>query len=124
MPNSYCYNEEKNIDGYSMADWQTGSSNVLLKLLVKYVFGLCPEYDGVWIQPATYLPFEDFEFKIRFKDCNIHISFKQGVNSSKVKFYVNDEERHSEYDKVMMLDKLWISNEEFNGKDMKILVIR
>lgn len=122
MPNSYCHNEELNIDGHSMADWQTGSSNVLLKLLVKYVFGLCPEYEGIWIQPATYLPFEDFEFNIKLKNCNMVISYKQDKNNKR-RFFINGKQRNGEYDKVMQLDKLWISNEELKSKDIKIEVI-
>ncbi len=122
MPNSYCYNEEKNIDGYSMADWQTGSSNVLLKLLVKYVFGLCPEYEGIWIQPATYLPFEAFDFKVRLKNCNVVISY-QPEKDSKRRFYVNGVERNGVYDKVLQLNKLWIANEELNCKEINIQVI-
>jgi cellobiose phosphorylase len=122
MPNSYCYNEEKSIQGYSMADWQTGSSNVLLKLLVKYVFGLCPEYEGIWIQPANYLPFEDFSFEILFKKCNVVISYKPDKNSNR-QFYINGKQRNGEYDQVMQLDKLWISNEELKCREIRIQVI-
>ncbi len=46
VPNSYGYNEELGIDGESMNDWQTGSSNVLLKLLIRFVFGFEPDYEG------------------------------------------------------------------------------
>ena len=53
MPNSYGLNEEKFIDGQNMNDWQTGSANVLLKLLVRYVFGFEPALEGAWIQPAA-----------------------------------------------------------------------
>ncbi len=64
MPNSYVYNPEKGLDGESMNDWQTGSSNVLLKVLVWHVFGYSPEFSGVRIQPANWLPFSAFEFTI------------------------------------------------------------
>lgn len=60
MPNSYGYNPEKNVDGQSMMDWQTGSSNVTLKLLVRFVAGVRPEYDGVWVQPGRLLPLRRF----------------------------------------------------------------
>jgi cellobiose phosphorylase len=45
IPNSYIHNIEKGLDGESMNDWQTGSSNVLLKVLIWYVFGFRPELD-------------------------------------------------------------------------------
>lgn len=64
MPNSYGYNPEKNVDGQSMMDWQTGSSNVTLKLLVRFVAGVRPEYDGVWVQPAAYCPFGAFTAEV------------------------------------------------------------
>ena len=48
MPNSYGLNEDKLIDGENMNDWQTGSSNVVLKLLIRFVFGVEPVAKGLW----------------------------------------------------------------------------
>lgn len=58
MPNSYGENSDLFIDGESMSDWQTGSSNVLLKTLLRYVLGYIPDYNGFTLQPASDLPFE------------------------------------------------------------------
>jgi len=44
-----------------MNDWQTGSSNVLLKLLIRYVFGFIPGFDALRVAPAGWSPFERTE---------------------------------------------------------------
>lgn len=122
MPNSYCYNKELNMDGESMADWQTGSSNVLLKLLMKYVYGINPEYEGIWLQPALYVPFESMELHVKVKNCNLHIYYKE--TWEKVRIYkVNGVQRNGVYDKVMNLNKLWITNEELKCKELNIEVL-
>jgi cellobiose phosphorylase len=58
MPNSYVDNPDLNLTGQSMNDWQTACSNVLLKLLIRYVFGYDPGLDHVRIAPASWRPFE------------------------------------------------------------------
>ncbi|QDS96918.1 GH36-type glycosyl hydrolase domain-containing protein [Adhaeretor mobilis] len=63
MPNSYSENPEFNLTGQSMDDWQTGSSNVLLKLFIRYVFGFQPTLDALEIAPAEGFPFAAFEFQ-------------------------------------------------------------
>jgi cellobiose phosphorylase len=76
MPNSYGYNPEKFIDGQSMNDWQTGSSNVLMKVLVRNVFGFEPGFREVWLQPASYFPFDRFRFKIDFRGCEFTVEYE------------------------------------------------
>ncbi len=63
MPNSYINNVELNLTGQSMNDWQTGCSNVLLKLLIRYAFGLQPQIDKLRISPAAWVPFDRFEIQ-------------------------------------------------------------
>ncbi len=62
MPNSYVDNPQLDLKGQSMNDWQTGCSNVLLKLLVRYVFGFQPGLDSLCISPAQWHPFQSLEF--------------------------------------------------------------
>ncbi len=57
MPNSYAHNPELNLTGQNMNDWQTGCSNVLLKLIIWHVFGVQPTFDAVRLAPATFSPF-------------------------------------------------------------------
>jgi len=57
MPNSYIDNPEIDVDGQSMSDWFTGSSNTLLKLLVSDLFGLVPNLDRTFrLAPASVFP--------------------------------------------------------------------
>ncbi len=74
MPNSYGYNKELNIDGESMNDWQTGSSNVTVKVFVRDVLGVRPEYDGVWIQPAAKGPYDKLTGQVLV--CGKHLNVK------------------------------------------------
>jgi len=57
MPNSYIENPDIDVDGESMNDWYTGSSNTLLKTLVSDVFGLQPQIGSlVRVAPASLFP--------------------------------------------------------------------
>ena len=75
MPNSYLDNAELNLSGQSMDDWQTGSSNVLLKLLVRYAFGFHPMSDFLRIEPASYFPFDTFQFQAEAHGRRIQIDY-------------------------------------------------
>lgn len=120
MPNSYSYNEALNLDGESMADWQTGSSNVLLKLIIRYVYGIMPEYDGLWIHPAEYAPFDKMEIEIDIKSCKLHISYEE--SGSKKEYRVNGVKKISQTDSITGTTKLWISNEELEKGKLDITV--
>ena len=111
MPNSYCYNPEKNIDGQSMNDWHTGSAAVMIKTLVRFAFGFEPQFGGIWIQPSGYLPFEEFTYKVNVRGCNITIEYKNR-NNGKRSFSVNGVERASVYDEIIGINKLWIDDSE------------
>lgn len=116
MPNAYGFNPDKHIDGQSMNDWQTGSANVVLKLLVRFVFGYEPMEDGVWIQPAGACPFRAFTFTIRPRDCDVTIAYRDTGAAGKRTFSVNGEARQGERSKMMNLDRLWIPYEAFGRK--------
>lgn len=61
-----------------MNDWQTGSSNVLLKLLIRHVFGFLPGFDGLCIAPAAWNPFDGFEFSATTHGRPIKINYGRG----------------------------------------------
>ena len=117
MPNSYGYNPEKFIDGQNMNDWQTGSSNVVLKLLIRFVFGFEPEMDGLWIQPASWCPFKSFKFELNIRNCSVNLDY-QNKQSGKRSFQIDGLPQESKSDESMGIDKLWIPNEQLkpNGK--------
>jgi cellobiose phosphorylase len=121
MPNSYGYNEAYHIDGESMSDWQTGSSNVLLKALIKYVAGFEPSYEGVFIQPAEFSPFKDMILEVSYKGCLLKIIISKGEGERS--FKVNGEAYEGTYDPMMKVKKLWLKDEWITSKEMVIEVI-
>ena len=114
MPNSYGYNPDKFIDGQNMNDWQTGSSNVVLKALVRYVFGFEPGVGGIWIQPASWIPFKSFEFCVRVRACDLCIAYRNDGADLR-QFVVAGTPREGVLDECMGVDKLWIPEEELTG---------
>ena len=106
-----------------MNDWQTGSSNVVLKLLIRFVFGFEPEMDGLWIQPAGWCPFESFQFELDVRDCKISINY-QNKKSGKRSFQIDGQSQESTSDEFMGIDKLWIPNELLkSGSNLKIHIV-
>lgn len=123
MPNSYGFNEEKHIDGESMQDWQTGSSNVMLKTLIRFVFGVEPQYEGLWIQPSFNIPFENFDFTIKVRTSEMTIRYKHENKGSR-QFKINGTCQEGIWDDVMQLHKLWISNDLIEeNKDIVIEIV-
>lgn len=121
MPNSYGYNPELGIDGQSMQDWQTGSSNVLLKTLIRFVVGIDVDYDGVWIKPAYYIPFTELSCEVQIRNCHIAIEYKNAQKSLR-EFYVNKQKRNSSYDNRMNTYMLWLSEEDLSKDKLEILI--
>ncbi len=74
MPNSYAQNVELGLDGQSMNDWQTGSSNVLLKILARHVVGIQPTLTGLKICPANAYPFNRISFRCKLRRMILSVS--------------------------------------------------
>ncbi len=121
MPNSYGFNEEKFIDGQNMNDWQTGSSNVLLKLLIRHVFGFEPDWKGFWIQPAAWSPFESFDFQAPVRGRVLKIRFRNEKRGRR-EFAVNGARRSGVRDDIMGVEKLWIPWESLEQNTVDVLV--
>ncbi|MEG0152233.1 MAG: hypothetical protein RR744_03490, partial [Cellulosilyticaceae bacterium] len=123
IPNSYGYNEEKQIDGESMQDWQTGSSNVMLKTLIRFVFGVEPHYEGIWIQPSREIPFKSTQFVMTIRGTEINLNYTRN-KGEKREFIVNGEKQEGIYDSVMQLEKLWLDNNFIkNSKKITIEIL-
>lgn len=123
MPNSYGYNPEKFIDGQNMNDWQTGSSNVVLKLLIRFVFGFEPEFDGLWIQPANWCPFKSFQFTLDIRGCKVSIHY-ENKQVGKRSFTIDGEEKEAKPDEQMGVHKLWIPNDKItSGGSIAVSVV-
>lgn len=110
MPNSYGQNEDKQIYGESMQDWQTGSSNVVLKTLIRFIFGIEPHYKGIWIQPSLNIPFETMDFEIKIRETQVKLHYVNKQNGIR-QFMLNGEVVKGIYDDVMKLEKLWLDND-------------
>lgn len=121
MPNSYGLNPDKGIDGQNMLDWQTGSSNVVLKCLVCFVFGYEPHLDGAWIQPAAWAPFGSFDFTIAARGGEIRVRFEDTGSATRT-FRVDGDERPGIPDPIMGIDRLWIPWAEAAGRSSEICV--
>lgn len=104
MSNSYSYNTEFGMDGESMSDWFTGSANVLIKMLVWYVFGVKPTLSGVEICPANYLPFEKANISLSIRGKRIDLTLHNGGKT----FVVNGEVAKTEFDETRNTEKLFI----------------
>jgi hypothetical protein len=91
IPNSYIHNMEKGLDGESMNDWQTGSSNVLLKILIWYVFGFRPELDHLRIQPDPRSPLTQFSYSGTYQNKKIIMSYQKTSAVKERIIYFNEK---------------------------------
>jgi len=125
-PNSYSYNEVLGIDGESMADWQTGSSNVLLKTVIRYVYGYAPALDGFYVQPSRYQPFKHLEMSLSYLGRQIDLSYRK-ASIIKRTFTMNGRVLSSSHDKMMKLDSIFISDDVIKtiplGSHVKIIIL-
>lgn len=120
MPNSYGYNNNLSIDGESMQDWQTGSSNVVLKTIIRFVFGFQPEYRGITLQPASWIPFTKYEFSIQYHNVLLKVTYIN-KNTGKRSFYIKGVKQDSIWDENLKTDKLWIDTKDLKN-NVDILV--
>jgi len=122
-PNSYGFNEALGIDGESMQDWQTGSSNVLLKTVIRFVYGYEPTFDGLIIQPSLYKPFDLSTFKVNYLGKTVHIKISK-ANVNKRTFLVNGKIVSGSYDPVMKMDRLILTDSFISelGKDTILFI--
>ena len=104
MPNSYGNNPDLGIDGQSMNDWYTGSSNTLLKGLVESFIGVYPLFgDSIMIDPNK-LPMDEVRLEITMKGKRIKYHQTSIKGSKTFEIYINGKQ---------------INNQEINLKDYK-----
>lgn len=113
MPNSYCYNEEYSIDGDSRGDWYTGSGTVLIKGIIKYGFGICPDLDGVAIQTAKTLPTKSASIEILLKGKKATLEYKN-KSIGKRQILIDGKPADLRYDKLMDTYKAYIPTSEIH----------
>ncbi len=114
MSNSYGYNPELNIDGESMLDWQTGSSNMVMKILTKYVFGLNFQYDGIKFQAANYCPYESWAYSNNYQQKRLTVKYEnKGSKSRTYKF--NGKVMEAKYDEELKTYTWFLSHKDIVG---------
>ncbi|MBN1510700.1 MAG: hypothetical protein JXB13_01675 [Phycisphaerae bacterium] len=114
MPNSYVYNPALNLTGQNMNDWQTGSSNVLLKILIRYVFGFQPELDGLCVAPASWSPFHSLRFAAQAQGRRVRIEITRD-NTSARRFRLNGVDLPVSADAQTSIPAVFIPYEELRG---------
>ncbi|MBP5307846.1 MAG: hypothetical protein J6Z34_01800 [Clostridia bacterium] len=112
MSNSYSYNEEYGMDGESMSDWFTGSANVLIKVMVRCVFGVNADLGGVTVSPARQISKGS---RIRIKVKNAELTVINKSEGLPEKFFVCGKERESFTDPVSNRRAVYLSNDELKG---------
>ncbi len=121
MPNSYGLNAALNIDGESMQDWQTGSSNVLYKTFVRHIFGFNPGYDHLKISPAEYAPYERLQADFACRGKKITVMIENGgadlTHNAGRRFVLNGEEMPAEPDELTGITKLVIDYEALKDEN-------
>lgn len=84
MPNSYIYNPEIGVDGESMNDWYTGSSNTLIKALVFDLFGVRPSVgDTINIKPVIKFPVNEASIELDIKGKHFVIKYINEHNNKR-----------------------------------------
>ena len=110
MPNSYIKNEDEGLDGESMSDWFTGSGCVLIKVLIRYAFGIRPTLDGLYISPADHIPFKKATISLIVKGCAVTVVYEK--TDQKKKFIVEGKEVESVYDERRKTQSIYFDNEK------------
>ena len=113
MSNSYSHNAEYGMDGESMSDWYTGSANVLIKVLVRQVFGLDMAPGRLCVRPA-FLPFDEAEIVMNICGSRVCLRYKnegRGVRT----FTLNGEPKKADTDETSGYPFLSLCAEEIAG---------
>ena len=121
MPNSYCDNSEFGMDGQSMGDWYTGSGTVVMKAVVRYLFGIKPDLDGITLATARVMPCKNAELSLVIKGKKVKIIY-QNLGAGKRSYSLCGRELPSEYDTVAELYKTYIPENELTD-DALITII-
>lgn len=114
MSNSYAYNPKLNIDGESMLDWQTGSSNMVMKILTQYVFGLDFKFSGIKFQTANFSPYKSWEYSNNFQGKRLNVRY---VNKgSKYRTYIfNGKVMEPVFDENLKTYTWFLSHKDMDG---------
>ena len=91
MPNSYGYNLNLGINGESMSDWYTGSSNTLIKTFVSGVIDINPLHGNKVIINPHYFPVKAMDIRINIKNRIFKLHYENNGNRHPKIYYQNKE---------------------------------
>jgi len=111
MPNSYCHNDEYQIDGESFGDWYTGSGAVLYRCIYEYALGIRVELDGVLIATPDYMPFDSVTVETIFKGKDIKFVYTN-KNEGRRKYCIDGVLKEPQTDEISGFKTVFISNED------------
>ncbi|WP_428387017.1 GH36-type glycosyl hydrolase domain-containing protein [Mucisphaera sp.] len=122
MPNSYSLIDEAGAFGESMNDWQTGSSNVVLKTLVHDAAGIQPAHDGIWVNPATWAPCSEIRLHLLLRDRPIELVWRRGSGTART-FIVNGRVQTGEPHPLTGVRRLWLPYDQLKTTTNTICVL-
>ena len=111
MPNSYCRNEDYQIDGESFGDWYTGSGAVIYRCIYEYALGIHVEIKGVRIATPDFLPTDSIEVETYFGGKKAKFTYNN-KNVGERKYFVNGVEKETYIDEISGYKTLFIKNNE------------
>ncbi|MDR0831462.1 MAG: hypothetical protein LBM99_01030, partial [Bacillales bacterium] len=91
MSNSYSYNQELGLDGDSMNDWYTGSSNTLIKTIVRGLWGVKNTLKLLIIKPSNYFFSNKAELKLLINQTIVTLSYSNTKNNKRI-FLINNNQ--------------------------------
>ena len=109
MPNSYCCNEELNIDGESLGDWYTGSGAVVTRCIFEYAIGITADLGGMRISVPSYMPSDRISLNFSAKGKNIEFLY-ENKNSQGRKYYINGILAETQTDSISGIKYIYIDN--------------
>lgn len=121
MLNSYCQNEEFDIDGESMGDWYTGGGCVLLRDIIKYAFGIQPDLNGLKVITASYMPANNATISLNIKGSHVELVYKNENKGCRT-YFINGKEMKTTTDEISGCKQIFIENDAFT-EVLKIEVI-
>lgn len=122
MPNSYSLIEEAGVFGESMNDWQTGSSNVVLKTLIRDAVGIEPTNQGLWVGPAAWAPCEELHLRLTLRNRPMEITWRRGAGQSRT-LIINGKVKSGQQHPLSGVQRVWLSYEDLDPKTNKIAIL-
>ena len=120
MPNSYCENEELNINGESLGDWYTGSGAVLTRCIFEYGMGIRASLSGLTVMAPRYMPADGIRLSFGMKQKRIHVTYENKHNGERA-YYINGVLQKTQIDSVSKHAYLFIANDDLHD-DMEIKI--